>query len=229
MKAQMAVVADLREAKLDAEAELRLANQELINVQRQLADEKKRRKRAEKLLANGVDQSAEVYKNQTVVLKAEVERKDSELQAMQYRLDNQLRSDRPTFPNGKKININGTDRIQILELKLKEVTEKVEERDRLLLRQGSDAKKVTQLESQLQVANDRIAALTGAGGVNEVRDASRLLAAQAQMDTRYLISLDPLQRSDALRRPSESRFGVPKPPLTLQRKPSSRGRADFDL
>ena len=116
--------------------------------------EKKRRKRAEKLLNNGGDLSAEAYKNQLLIVKAELEKKTQEVASLNSRID--TREQRAHYESNFGRDSVGSplsndSRVGALEQKIRELLQKMEEKDQLLQYQAQEIRKVTQLQAQLQV------------------------------------------------------------------------------
>eukprot|EP01012_Entosiphon_sulcatum_P026626 TRINITY_DN32097_c0_g1_i1.p1 TRINITY_DN32097_c0_g1~~TRINITY_DN32097_c0_g1_i1.p1 ORF type:complete len:1159 (-),score=228.77 TRINITY_DN32097_c0_g1_i1:11-3487(-) len=186
MKPTMQIIDDLKEQRKDLQTELRLAQQDVLRLKEEVATEKKRRKRAEKL--QNEDASVEGYKNQVTHLRSELEHKEAQIAAM----ENQMERLKPVRGNGKREAevpaFSENTQQALLEVRIKQLLDRLEEKDRLLQQQAAELRKVTLLEAQLVAANDKIAVLSHGAEANERRDLARLAHAQSQMDTRYLLS-----------------------------------------
>uniref|UniRef100_A0A7S1J953 Uncharacterized protein n=1 Tax=Eutreptiella gymnastica TaxID=73025 RepID=A0A7S1J953_9EUGL len=208
MKPQLVILESLREAKSDAEADYRVAKQTISGLKEELSSEKKRRKRAEKLLNSGEDQSAESYKNQVVILRSELERKTAEIAGLHSQLDTHDQYSKQhdsRFQGHSSSDPESDGRVQMLERKVAELLKKMEEKDQILKYQAEEIRKVTQLQAQLQVARDKLEVMNASSEVNGIKEMTRLLSAQSQFDNRRLLSLDHDQRNVELQREMLSR------------------------
>eukprot|EP00998_Keelungia_sp_KM082_P005401 NODE_172_length_2433_cov_42.781440_g167_i0.p1 GENE.NODE_172_length_2433_cov_42.781440_g167_i0~~NODE_172_length_2433_cov_42.781440_g167_i0.p1 ORF type:complete len:806 (+),score=273.06 NODE_172_length_2433_cov_42.781440_g167_i0:208-2418(+) len=199
-KPQIDRIQDMHEERDDLRADLKLAAADLKQAQTDLRAEKKQRKRAEKMLEESGDVAH--LQNQITMLKGELQRSKGQNTALQSGLDSQLDQNAKLKSQSSRFGMlpSSTDKSQIVQMKLTEVQRTLEEKEKLIANQNIELRKVYALEAELQKARDRISYLESSGEANNIKDVTRMMAAQSQMDTRYLLSLKEGERHQEVKR-----------------------------